>query len=89
MMNHIEQKDLEYLIIKYNNTDSSIIKKNLIKLIDESEYRRNSQALADKLELNIQTIYLYRQPQKKTNISFELALRLANALGISMEELME
>jgi transcriptional regulator with XRE-family HTH domain len=88
-MNHIDQKDLESLIIRYNSTDSSIVKKNLIRLIDESEYRRNSQELADKVGLNVQTIYLYRQIQKKTNISFEIALKLANALRVSVEELIK
>jgi transcriptional regulator with XRE-family HTH domain len=88
-MNFISQKDLESLILKYNNTDSSVIKKNIIRLIDDSEYRRNNQLLADKVGLKVQTIYLYRQIQKKTNISFEIALKLANALRVSVEELIK
>jgi len=88
-MNFIEQKDLEILITKFNNTDSSVIKKNLIKLIDDSQYNRSNQMLADKVGVSVQTIYLYRQPRKQSNISFEVALKLANALEVGVEELIE
>jgi transcriptional regulator with XRE-family HTH domain len=88
-MNNINQRELENLIEKYNNTDPTTIKKNLIRIIEDSEYRRDSQALADKVGLSIQTIYLYRQYLKPTNISFEIALRLANVLGVRVEELIE
>ena len=88
-MNNINQKDLENLITKYNNTDPTIIKRNLARIIENSEYRRDSQALADKVGLNIQTIYLYRQYLKPTNISFEIALKLANVLGVSVEDLIK
>jgi len=88
-MNYIQQKDLESLIAKYNATDSTVIKRNLVKIIDSSEYHRNSQALADKVELSVETIYQYRKIQKKTNINFEIALRLVNALGVKIEDLME
>jgi len=88
-MNHIQQKDLESLITKFNSTDSSVIKKNLIRIIDNSQYNRSNQMLADKIEVSVQTIYLYRQVQKKSNISFEVVLRLANALGVSVEDFME
>jgi len=86
-MNFIEQKDLENLITKFNSIDSSIIKKNLIRTIDDSQYNRSNKMLADKVGVSVQTIYLYRQVQKKTNINFEVVLRLANALGVKIEEL--
>jgi len=86
-MNFIEQKDLENLITKFNNIDSSIIKKNLIRTIDDSQYNRSNQMLADKVGVSVQTIYLYRQPNKQTNISFDVVLRLANALGVKIEDL--
>jgi len=44
--------------------------------------------LADKVGVSVQTIYLYRQVQKKSNINFEVILKLANALGVSVEDLM-
>jgi len=88
-MNHIQQKDLESLIAKYNSTDSTIIKSNLVKIIDNSEYHRNGQGLADKTGLSIETIYQYRKVSKKTNISFENALRLVNVLGVKIEDLIE
>lgn len=87
-MNHIQQKDLESLITKFNSTDSSVIKKNLIRIIDNSQYNRSNQMLADKVGVSVQTIYLYRQVQKKSNINFEVILKLANALGVSVEDLM-
>ena len=86
-MNFIEQKDLENLITKFNSIDSSIIKKNLIRTIDDSQYNRSNQMLADKVGVSVQTIYLYRQPNKQTNISFDVVLRLANALGVKIEDL--
>jgi len=88
-MSHIQQKDLESLITKFNSTDSSVIKKNLIWLIDNSEYNRNNQELADKVGVSVQTIYLYRQIRKQSNISFEVALKLVNVLGVKIEDLME
>jgi len=88
-MNNINQKELENLIEKYNNTNPTIIKRNLIRIIEDSEYRRDSQALADKVGLSIQAIYLYRQYRKPTNISFEIALKLANVLGVGVEELIK
>ena len=88
-MSHIQQKDLESLITKFNSTDSSVIKKNLIWLIDNSEYNRNNQELADKVGVSVQTIYLYRQIRKQSNISFEVALKLVNVLGVKVEDLME
>jgi len=88
-MNFITQKDLENLITKFNSTDSSVIKKNLIRIIDNSQYNRSNQMLADKVGVSVQTIYLYRQVQKKSNISFEVILKLANALGVSVEDFME
>jgi len=87
-MNFITQKDLENLITKFNSTDSSVIKKNLIRIIDNSQYNRSNQMLADKVGVSVQTIYLYRQVQKKSNINFEVILKLANALGVSVEDLM-
>ena len=86
-MNFIEQKDLENLITKFNSIDSSVIKKNLIRAIDDSQYNRSNQMLADKVGVSVQTIYLYRQPNKQTNISFDVVLRLANALGVKIEDL--
>ena len=62
-----EQKNLYHLMNEYNKIDSVIIKSNLIKYIDRSEYKRNSQELADKLGLNLNTIYLYRQPLKRSS----------------------
>jgi len=86
-MNFIEQKDLENLITKFNSIDSSVIKKNLIRVIDDSQYNRSNQMLADKVGVSVQTIYLYRQPNKQTNISFDVVLRLVNALGVKIEDL--
>jgi len=88
-MNHIQQRDLESLIAKYNAIDSTVIKSNLVKLIDNSEYHRNGQGLAYKTGLSIETIYQYRKVSKKTNISFENVLKLVNALGVKIEDLME
>ena len=86
-MQQTEQQQLEELITKYNNTDSTIIKSNIIKYIDESGHR--NQYIADQIGVDIQTIYLYRQPQKKTAVSFENAVKLCNVLEISITKLME
>ena len=82
-----EQQELEQLINQYNSTDSAIIKQNIIKFIDASGLK--NQYIADRMNLNIQTIYLYRQPQKKTNIDFITALKLCNVLGIGITELIK
>jgi len=84
----IDQNCLEELISQYNNVDSTIVKRNIIRLIDQSMYCNNNQALAKVLGLNIHTIYGYRQPQRKLNVGFESALKLCNALGVNIKELM-
>jgi DNA-binding Xre family transcriptional regulator len=82
-----EQQELEQLINQYNSTGSAIIKQNIVKYIDASGLK--NQYIADKMGVNIQTIYLYRQPQKKTNIDFIRALKLCNVLGISITDLIK
>jgi len=82
-----EQQKLEQLINQYNSTDSAIIKQNIIKFIDASGFK--NQYIADRMQLNIQTIYLYRQPKKKTNIDFQIALKLCNVLEINIIELIK
>jgi DNA-binding Xre family transcriptional regulator len=82
-----EQQELEQLINQYNSTDPTIIKQNIIKYIDASGLK--NQFIADKMQLDIQTIYLYRQPKKKTNIDFIRALKLCNVLGISITDLIK
>jgi len=86
---NIDQKELENLISEYNNVDSTIVKKNIIRLIDQSCYCNNNQALADILGLNIHTVYGYRQVQRKLNVGFESGLKICNALGVSIGELIK
>lgn len=86
-MQQTEQKQLEEIIEKFYNTDSAIIKRNIIKYIDASIYK--NQYIADQIGVDIQTIYLYRQPQKKTKVTFENAIKLCNVIGISITKLME
>ena len=88
-MEVLEQKKLANIINEYNKIDSAIVKSNITKYINRSEYKGNNQELADKVGLNINTIYLYRQPKKRTNISFESALKVSNVLGISILDLMK
>lgn len=89
IMTIAEQNDLVYLIYQYNNVDSTIVKKNIIRLIDNSEYHKNIPILAKELNVNVNTIYGWRQPQRKLNVSFESALKLVYVLGVSVTELME
>lgn len=86
-MQQTEQQKLESLIKQYNNTDSAVIKNNIIKYIDESGHR--NQDIADQIGVDIQTIYLYRQPRKQTMVTFENAVKLCNVLEISITKLME
>lgn len=83
----INQTELQKLIEKYNNIDPTTIKQNLVRHIEQSIYRRNSKALANIVGVDLQTIYLWRQPKKGSNISFESALKVCNVLGISITEL--
>ena len=85
----IDQIELASIISKYNKIDSSTVKQNIIRLIDQSIYCNNNQVLAKTLGLNVHTIYGYRQPQRKLNVGFESALRLCNVLGVSINELMK
>ena len=85
-MELIEQKNLEELINKYNSMDSSLIKKNIIKYIDQSGYKNNF--ISKRVGVDIQTVYSWRQPQRKYKVGFELAIKLCNVLGISIIQLM-
>ena len=82
-----EQKNLEELISKYNNMDSALIKKNIIKYIDQSGYKNIF--ISKRVGVDIQTIYSWRQPQRKYKVSFELAIKLCNVLEISILQLIE
>jgi len=82
-----EQRELEALINYYNSVDPVIIKKNIVKYINESSCE--TQYIADKLNLKIETIYAYRQPKKRHTIAFEIALKLANLLNIDITQLIE
>lgn len=84
----VEQKDFADLINQYNSIDPIIIKKNLIRSIDNSQYHKNIIALAEIINMNINTIYGWRQVQRKFKVSFESALKISNALGISITDLM-
>ena len=74
---------------QYNNTDKNIIKNNIIKLINESEYNRDSKKLADNLGVSIQTIYSYRKINEGNIPDFITALKLVNELNIKINDLME
>jgi len=74
---------------QYNNTDKNIIKNNIIKLINESEYNRDSKKLADNLGVSIQTIYSYRKINEGNIPDFVTALKLVNELNIKINDLME
>ena len=74
---------------QYNNTDKNIIKNNIIKLINESEYNRDSKKLADKIGVSIQTIYSYRKMNEGNIPDFVTALKLVNELNIKINDLME
>ena len=74
---------------QYNNTDKNIIKNNIIKLINESEYNRDSKKLADNLGVSIQTVYSYRKINEGNIPDFVTALKLVNELNIKINDLME
>lgn len=84
----IDQISLINLISQYNKIDSTTIKRNIIKFIDNSQYHKNISILAKTLDMNVNTIYGYRQSQRKLNVGFESALKLSHALGINITDLM-
>ena len=82
-------KDIIKISEQYNNTDKNIIKNNIIKLINESEYNRDSKKLADNLGVSIQTVYSYRKINEGNIPDFVTALKLVNELNIKINDLME
>jgi len=85
----MEFKDIIKIAEQYNNTDKNVIKNNIIKLINESEYNRDSKKLADNLGVSIQTIYSYRKINEGNIPDFITALKLVNELNIKINDLME
>ena len=85
----MELKDIIKIGEQYNNTDKNIIKNNIINYINESEYNKNSQKLADKIGVSVQTIYSYRKQNIGTIPDFITALKLVNELNIKINDLME
>ena len=88
-MTVVDQSNLFNLISQYNKIDSTTIKRNIIRLIDDSQYHKNIPVLARRLDVNVNTVYGWRQPQRKLNVGFEAALKLSHALGVSITELMK
>jgi hypothetical protein len=89
MISQEVQEELIDLIERYNKTDPQKIKKNIHRLIYNSKYKTDSKSLADLLNVDIQTIYLYRQAKKRTKINFLNALRISKAFNISIEDLIK
>lgn len=85
----MDLKDIIKISEQYNNTDKNIIKNNIIKLINESEYNRDSKKLADNLGVSIQTVYSYRKINEGNIPDFVTALKLVNELNIKINDLME
>ena len=85
----MELQDIIKISEQYNNTDKNIIKNNIIKLINESEYNRDSKKLADNLGISIQTVYSYRKINEGNIPDFVTALKLVNELNIKINDLME
>jgi DNA-binding XRE family transcriptional regulator len=84
----MEFKDIIKISEQYNNTDKNIIKNNIIKLINESEYNRDSKKLADEIGVSIQTIYSYRKKNKGNTPDFMTALKLTKVLNITIDDLL-
>jgi DNA-binding XRE family transcriptional regulator len=85
----MELQDIIKIADKYNNTDKNIIKNNIIKYIDESDYKRSSQILADRIGISVQTIYSYRKINNGNVPDFITALKLTSELNIKINDLME
>ena len=85
----MQLQDIIKISEQYNNTDKNIIKNNIIKLINESEYNRDSKKLADNLGISIQTVYSYRKINEGNIPDFVTALKLVNELNIKIYDLME
>ena len=76
----MELQDIIKISEQYNNTDKNIIKNNIIKLINESEYNRDSKKLADNLGISIQTVYSYRKINEGNIPDFVTALKLSREI---------
>jgi len=85
----MELQNIIKIADQYNNTDKDIIKNNIINYINESEYNRDSQKLADKIGVSIQTVYSYRKQEQGNIPDFVTALKLVNELNIKINDLME
>ncbi len=83
----MQLQDIIKISEQYNNTDKNIIKNNIIKLINESEYNRDSKKLADKIGVSIQTVYSYRKINEGNIPDFVTALKLVNELNIKINDL--
>jgi len=83
----MELQNIITIADQYNNTDKNIIKNNIINYINESEYVRDSQKLADKIGVSIQTIYSYRKQNIGNIPDFVTALKLVNELNIKIDDL--
>ena len=82
-----DQKELIQLITDYNNTDPTIIRKNIVKYIDMSGLEIPD--VAEKAGIKLITLYEYRQFKKRHSIAFEIALRLVDVLNINIAQLVE
>lgn len=85
----MELQDIIKIGEQYNNTNKKIIKNNIIKYINESEFNRDSQNLADEIGVSIQTIYSYRKQNIGNIPDFVIALKLADALNITINDLIQ
>lgn len=81
------QKELIELINKFESMPIDQLKNNIKYYTDKSGYKLKY--IASQLQLDIETIYSWRQPSKNGwKIDFVHALKLCNFLEITIDQLM-
>lgn len=82
----LKQKEWETIMLEFEKTDKKIIKRNIKKFIDNSDL--DCETIARRIGVNVNSVYAYRC-EKRSGISFIVALRLCNLLDKDITELFE
>lgn len=82
-----QQREVIELIIKYSSMDKEIIKNNIAHYITNSKYYRNSEQLANDLNLDVQAVYSWTKKKIGNKPSILTALQFCELLNIEIEEL--
>lgn len=86
-LNQLDQQQLIELMEQWHNTDPAIYKTNIKKIADSQNIKPRQ--IEKMMQVNYHTARSYTNTVHPARIEFITALKLANMLGVSVQDFLE